>query len=427
MIDLSNKYIEKQKERRGIQALIIWCVLFFTLLLLRDGFMIAVNKNIFTLMAMVCVVTMTTEQVLCLYAFLFPLYFGLPGNYLTILLLLKMLTDIKHVRFTVLGFVATLLVCAYALGQNMVDGKMGIIHMVFVISLVLVFFIFQYQGRIRKNTFVLLYSSGVAALGLIMLVGTLTVHELEDLMSVGSRLGTTSAGYAEKGVMNVIVDPNFYGSFAISAISVAVPLALKGKIGKAGRLMLLLFSVISLSVGIIGLSRAFLLVIVAWFILYLFSQKNVKSALTVLIVLTLICLLVFALVPDALEAVFERFEDADMETGNGRIRLMNQFLSMWGETLASMLFGVGLFNCSVHCTPLQYLYGGGLILVFLLFVYIFCSLKEGNGKFGTGFSMERILPFMVTFVMMCTIPSATMLSSMFPLIYVALVAWKLKD
>ena len=400
---------------------IIGAIVFFVLLLLRDAYSVEVNKYVFLAIVCVCAVLLRTKDIIYLFCFLFPLYVGLPGNYMTIVLIIRLLFEIN--RFKLSSLILSVLVAVYIFVQNIVTRYTGTVPMMFVVGIILILLLFTYKENLEPIPMIVMYSAGVAALGIIMLVSTLNVYELSDLMETSFRLGSSNVDYVSKEIMNVSIDPNFYGTFAIASISTAFPVIFKYSSKSFVKLCLAVFVGIQIVVALIGLSRAFIIIFAVWAVLYLLLQKNIKRSLLILVVIALIITLLINFMPTVIETVFARFEDSDMATGNGRITLARKFLVEWSGGIMSFIFGVGLYKCNVHCTPLQFLFGGGLV-TFSLAVALFFSYKPSK---MIGRSLSDFLPFIVTFVMMCTVPAAGILNFMFPLVYVGLSVQNTKD
>jgi len=403
-----------QRGKQSYSALIIWGVVYFVLLLLRDSYSVGINKYIFLAIICVCAVHMKTNHLVYLFCFLFPLYVGLPGNYMTIVLLVRLIIEIRQYRAS--SFVLSMALAAYVFIQNLITGYTDIVPMMYIPSVLVVLLLFTYKPNLEPLPMIVMYSAGVAALGLIMLLSTLNVYDLTDLLSTSFRLGSASVDYVEEGIMNVSVDPNFYGMFSIASISLAFPLIFHHGTKPVIKVFLSLFVLTQLTVALIGLSRAFILVATVWMLLYLLTQKSFKGTIIAFLTIFVIIGLLFIFIPDVIETVLARFDDTDMDTGNGRITLIQEFWDEWGSSAATMFFGVGLFACNVHCMPLQFFFGGGIVM-FALVAALFLSYCTFA---PTKRSLSSFLPFVVTFTMMCTIPAAAMLNAMFPLVLVGL-------
>ena len=420
MVMASNTMNSLQKTKKTYGSLILWALIIFFLLFLRDAYSVGINKYIFLGITCVCVFYMKTSDLIYLYCFLFPLYVGLPGNYMTLVLVVRLLLETR--RFKATSLVLTLFIAAFMVFQNYTTGNIGITHMMYIPGLFVVLMLFTHRQKLDIMPMVLMYSAGVAALGFIMLVSTLRVHSLVDLMSNAFRLGTSNSAYTEENIMRVSVDPNFYGAFAISAISLAFPLFLHPNTSKIRKAWFIIFAFIQLVVALTGLSRAFILVLLLWIAISLFTQRSVRN--TVFAVITVGVFLFFLVIymSDVIDVVLSRFYEEDILTANGRISGILRFWSIWSSSLYYIFLGVGLFRCNVHCVPLQMLFGGGLIYSILMFA-LFMSYKPVKPAQR---SLVGRLPFLATSIMMCSVPAAPLLNYMFPLVIVGLCMDKTK-
>lgn len=406
--------IKKKTFWKEYGLLTLYAVAFFVLLLLRDAYSVQMNKYILLALACVGAVTLPTGQLIGLYTFLFPLYVGLPGNYMTLLLIARLLLDIQKLRIQPSSLLLTVGLCGFVLIQNVATDHTGMVPMVYIAGIVLILLLLSYRGELNTKMLITMFSAGVAALGFIMLTATLQVYELSELMDVGQRLGAADTDYVSSGIMNVSIDPNFYGLFMIAAVSTAVPYAMNKQASAKQRFCLLAFSVISVLVCLVGLSRAAVLILAVWLLLFVLFQRGAKMMWMILAV----AILVLVTMPDVLDAIAARFEEDNMADGNGRISLIKKFFDEWLENPVTVLFGVGLFNCNVHCTPLQFLFGGGVVMLVLIVLLAVSFMSRFVGKF----SFAKSLPFLVTFGMMLTIPAAQLLNCLFPLVYVGLLS-----
>ena len=421
MTNASNIINFSQKRKISYTSIILWGFLIFFLLLMRDSFSVGINKYIFLGIICICAVSMKTTHLIYLFCFLFPLYVGLPGNYMTLVLIVRLIFEVR--RFRVSSFMLSLAIAVYMFAQNIITEYTGIVPMMFIAGVVLIFLLFTYKQDLESTPMILMYSAGVAALGFIMLFSTLRVHDLSALMSTAFRLGTSNADYATEGIMRVSVDPNYYGMFSITSISMAFPLIIQPKTKPIVRICLSIFVLTQLIVSLIGLSRAFILVFVVWILMYLMSQKNFKGTIIALIAIIAIVSILVNFMPNVLETVLARFDDSDMITGNGRITIIQKYWNEYSGSLGTILFGVGLYNCNVHCMPLQFLFGGGLVM-FILVTALFFSYIESKMSRRTLFDL---LPFIVTFTMMCSVPAAGLLNSMFPLVLIGLSTYNMEE
>lgn len=401
---------------QSYKGLYLLMALLGVMLLMRDAYGFSIHKYIFLLLVAGAAVILPIEKVMCLIAFVMPLYVGLPGNYLTLVFLMRFLLESGRIRLRASNLIFCAMTGIFALICSFVTQHMAIAELMFFPGLVLVMLMFAKGIPYNREKLILCYGIGVAALGLIMLVSTLQVYDLSDLLDVSFRLGAAAVEEENAAIMNVSVDPNFYGTFVISSLALSVPVIGGGTLPKLDKFLLIVAAGASVAVLLVGLSRASLLVVALWVLLYILSRNNAKTFFVTLFVAVVCVALVLYFMPDVVSALEDRFRNEDLTTGNGRTVLMEEFWLLWWETLPSMLFGVGLFDCNVHCAPLQALFGGGIVFSILLAGYI---LTLGGRARGTVPSVGR-LPLFVTVIMLSTVPALTLLNFMYPAIFVGL-------
>ena len=392
------------------------------LLLLRDSFGAGINKFLFVLIIGVAAMAFSLEKVIYLISFVMPLYVGVPGNYLTLVFLLRFLMEYKRIKLNGLNLVFCILAGGYILVQSIVTNHLAIAELVFFPSLVLVTFLYSNSIQYDKNKLIFCYTMGVAALGLIMLISTLQVYDIADLLHVASRLGDDATRFAEEGIMNVSVDPNFFGMFAIAAISMGVDaLTQKQKQFSRGEAWFMLAATAScVAVGLLGLSRAFFLVLAVWAAMYIISKKNMKAFMIAFAAMLVVVIGLFVLMPDVIDAIVSRFSEENASTAGGRTTLIVKFWELWSESVFSMLLGTGIFDCHVHCTPLQALFGGGLVFSVLLAGFILTLSRKTPNPGVTVSAMQRWLPMFATVLMSMTVPGINLLNFMYPIVFVGL-------
>jgi len=406
----------KAKDRRDTAAyLYIIAGVFALMLVMRDCYSIPISKYIFLILTAVAVMALDIRKVLCLICFLMPLYVGLPGNYISIIFVLRFLCEYKKIRFTHTRLLSALAICAFMFVQNVVMYSTSVYNMIFIVEVFLILLIFSYSGDYDKKNMLFMFALGVASTGFIMLVSTLQEHGLSDLLLSTARLGTNAVTYGETNAMKVNVDPNYYGLFTLASLSICFPMFFDRYFSKTKKFYLLIALTTSLFVCLIGLSRAFVLVLALWSALIIVTQKGPKSFVKTALVIGLAVVLIQVLLPDITQGLLTRFAENDMETGNGRLTIISRFYGLWSTNLITIFLGVGMFACNVHCMQLQYLFGGGIVFSIFILMFAVALISPLKRKYNK-ICFQSYIPMITVFLMSATVPIATSLTFMFPCI-----------
>ncbi len=398
------------------------------MLLMRDSYLIPINKYLFVGLIGVVVIFSNYSNTMLLLSFLMPLYVGLPGNYISLIILLKCLISQKrqnqYIKSNIGGTIFVFLLCFFVFIQSSSSGESQWISSFFnyAIGLVVVYCIFV-NKKVDLNQMCLSYLFGVAALGVIMLLSTLNQYDVDTLMSSASRLGSSSVDYVDESQMSINIDPNYYGMFAIAALSLNFPQLIDKNLKKIEVVMTIVSLLAVVIVALIGLSRSFILLLVLWIVLFLLKGKRIKSIVTTSLVILFVFAFVSIALPNVIDALIERFQGDDITTGNGRLTLIDYYTKKWLESPQNLFFGLGFLKCNVHCMPLQFIFGGGVCLTILMFS--FCCYLYNNPKVICAKQMKQTrLPLLVIFISSCTVPIAILVNFMYPLFLALLVAKK---
>ena len=416
--------VQEKKERWGAVVGILAGILVAVFVLLRDTAGIEVNKFLLLLIAAVPLLSLKVEYSVVFAAFLIPLYVGLPGNYISMVLLLRLVFEYVRgkLRLDFSLFLASIAVTLYLIITNVIWGSTSVYHLMGAMDFVVLALFASATLQYGKTKFVILaFSTGVAVVGVSMLSATLQYYTLAELMSDSSRLGYTGMLGEELGeeAMIATIDPNFYG-MNVMALASCGYLFLTSKGEKKGKIWMLIALLVALAICLIGLSRTFLLALVIWAVLALFTETNIGRAVGVTVAAGVAVLLFVLLFPEVVEGFTRRFSEADIMGANGRFDLIFEHASVWSENLVSTLFGGGLYNNNTHCAPLLYLYGVGVVgMVFL--VWWFGRILVLSNQTAKGRGVYRFVPFVVTFLLFSTIPAAGALNYTFPL-FVSMMA-----
>lgn len=403
---------------------IYWPIVFFCAsiaigLLMRDTYGVGINRFVFLGLVAIPVMLFPLEKLVWFVSFLIPLYVGLPGNYISALVFIRLIyaAYCKQFSWDTGTFAASICVAIYVLMQNMFYGYMGVYHIMCAVDFVVLGMLFSIALQKEQTTgAIVFYSLGILTTSVIMLMTTLNYYSLNDLMNSATRLGYTGMiGEHVQSSMVVSIDPNFLGMNAMAVISTCYVLMNDARLSKKSKVGILVVAGTVAVICLLGLSRAYVLGLVVWAILVVSLQRNAKILLGTLFVGGILVLFVVNTFPEVVEGLVTRFSGSDMEGGNGRIKLIMTYYYLWDDTVASMLFGIGLFNCHTHCGPLLYFFGIGILGSLVLLVW-FSKIISKARIHAKRFQIQQYIPLMVTFIMFSSIPAAGAINYSYPLV-----------
>lgn len=413
-------YIKQRndKSKMGVKISNGFClgiiIVIACLLLARDALGIAINKYIFLLILAPALLFFKEKYVLILWMFLMPLFVGLPGNYITLIILLRFLIQFINggkLKVYKYPFIFTVLLAIFIFAQNIVHKYIGAYYMIFIAELFVVYFFITTDCKSYFPEIMLSYSFGIAMTGIIMLVATLQTYSFSDLLSAATRLGLVG----QTTEMTVIIDPNYYGLFAITALSCNWQMITRKKYSKSQKNIALIFSGISMVVALIGMSRAFILCFAIWILLTLLFEK--KLSLKIKVIITgIVCIgIAYYFLPNTVQAIMKRFAGKDMQTGNGRTVVFDRIEILWGSSIITMLFGIGLFDCNVHFMQMQYFFGLGIVgtMLMLLLVFSYWNWMKRKCK---RYSLVDLVPIFIIQFSSSSVPTAQSLTFMMPVV-----------
>ena len=258
-----------------------------------------------------------------------------------------------------------------------------------------------------------------------MLGSTLRVFSFSELMNSSTRLGFSGMVMGKTGAsMLTTIDPNFYAMNVIACISSGCLLLLY-PLSKTERFVLI-SSVIGCGICcLIGLSRTYIIMLCIWIFMYLISQKSIKTITTIILAGLIVTVVFIHFMPTVIEGFQSRFKADDVIGGNGRIELIVLYYNLWFSDLNSIMFGIGLFNCHTHCSPLLYLYGLGIVGYIPLvcwFIYNWNMCKQTSNT-----SFRQYIPFIITFIGFSTIPAVGSMNYTMPILVAMLAAGMRND
>lgn len=403
------------------------CAVLAVLILLRDGMRLPVGRPLLLLAVLIPLLFFRAEETWLFCVFLLPLYPGLPGNYITLLLIGKLIflayREPARYRVSRETAAAVLLFSLYIEIQNLALGELSVYSFALGAELLLLLLLASDGVRPPVDAVASVFSFSVLLSGTAALLVFAGEHSFQEIFSGAVRFGDA---YETDG-MHMTLDPNFLGFSCLAGIAANAELLRHGaclsKKAEASALCtkkaVLLFHIAALFFfGVIGLSRTFLLCAGGLAALELAAcAKEPRLFFRCVIFLFAFCTGAAAaaamLAPDLAEVLIGRFSAADLAGANGRAELIFRWYEEFTSSFRTLFFGVGLFRTNVHMTALQYLFGLGLVgsclaaaaFVRLLRVIGFRAVPQGS------------IPAVVLSVMSCAVPAACSLSALFPLIF----------
>lgn len=414
--------------------LFVTCILFMLLIFSRDVWGIAVNKYIFVAITFMVLGVLDTRKTLEFFWFLVPLFNGLPGNYICLLILLKLVFKLKNKALGACSMLYAALIFSF---EVMHISELSNILNYFFWGIKLTLFIIisiQEKNDLDFKNIILAFSSSFVFCGIVMLICVNDMGYLQQVMEGRYRFGDfseISLDYVR--TMRLSIDPNFLGLFALSAIMGLYMILQKTVKNKLIYIFLLIASAV---LGFLTLSRTFFVLLIVFVLMSTLLQKtNIKQKITSVVILGLATVVVIFIVnrafPKLFESIFGRLANDDYETAGGRSILNSEYIDLFFENVKYFLFGTGCIEMlsktklsnNLHCTWLQLPIGFGII-GFSLIIFVGFALKRPT-KFSA-VNKERksglaTIFLMIQIIYYAFLPAMENTSQLFPLLLGVLI------
>lgn len=362
----------KKEYDQNTKYLIFTCILTVFLIALRDIQGIGINKFIFVAISIPALFVLSKENVIAFLFFLIPLFNGLPGNYLRILILLVLIVKSKGKIVCTSAIFCVFLIWLLEFCHITSTGMLQE-YIFWGINLFLFIYIAtQEKTNLNPKKCILFFSVATAIAFLIMFIVTVKMNFLELILSGRFRFGDFTdfaPDYAK--AMHLTIDPNFLGYFCLASIMAVYVLVDTKQIKQIYGVLLI---VLNSFWGILSLSRTFILLAAVFVVFVLYGNtKNIKRFLISTLAVVLVCVGIYILVskfyPEIFVSLERRLNAEDMAGGNGRSELMDLYLKEFWNNIAFMIRGTGciemikntgIYN-NLHSTPVEILVGFGFI------------------------------------------------------------------
>jgi len=420
----------KIKSKNRDISIFITCFLFMLLIFLRDVEGVSVNKFLFIIITAVALLAFDTRKTIIFFSFLLPLFNGIPGNYICLLILLKLVFSLKNQSLGIYSIFYALIVFCYEF-MHIVELSSILQYCFWGMNIALLLVVLlQEKDSFDLQGMLIAFSVAFVFCGTVMLICVEEMGYLEDVISGRYRFGDfseISLNYTRS--MRLTIDPNYLGLFSLSSI-----MGLYMLLQKFGnnKFLYVLLMVVSTIWGFLTLSRTFFILLVVFMIMQImFYKSTIKQKL---ISMMLLCIsatvVIFATnqaFPDLFDSMFGRLSDSDFETAGGRSSLNTEYINLLFEDFKVFLFGTGCiemvkfgnFSNDLHCTWLQFPVGFGLIgLAIIIFgAFVLHSILKSKSTNESKINRRGFLTFFIIQLgYYAFLPSLENPSQLFPLL-----------
>lgn len=386
--------IDKEKIFLGI--LIVFSFLF----IIRDVLQLNIPRSVFIFLAVIICLFFNNNHVYCFLAFIIPGANGISYTFISLIILLSLIT--KGINFNSTIIIIGLILSVIEI-LSFIYGPFNLFELVRFMG---VFFVaFLYMGETKNNydhAKILNYFYFGFIVAMINLFGQYIMHySIIELFNLSIRFGNTEElfGYGKDAIL---LSYNANGLGTLCLLVIFTTLIMAKFQNKKIYYILTFFSIL---VGVMTQSRTFLLSFLMTIVVYfLFNIRSVRDFLRVILLGSIIggiCVFIFATVLSSYaESLLERFQTSDLF--NGRIEIMQYYLLESLKYPLRFLFGVGmqdyqgkyLYEMSCHNAfqEIMITWGiTGLFIIVYLFYYIIKNARMQNSKI----LLTQYLPFFI--------------------------------
>jgi len=311
------------------------------LLIMRDLWGISISKYIYLVYIVAIMAMAPYEAVIHMTCFTLPLVCGLPGTYVMPCIWMLLVIKRKSVN------IWQLMLLAFPIVWEMLAALWypafnvpSIVQYTFFAGVM--FFLIHDDRELNYLNCVKMYLMGSILLcATIIVAGLMTAPAdwLEQFALGQFRFGSVASGNEEG--MSLLLNANSLAYYSIVAVFCAVLLAERTK--KAGYIVLAIFVAFA---GFLSLSRSWLLVMAICLLLYILSKlRKPKQFLTLFAVLAIVSIVLSLYLksqPELLAGFEVRFQEDDLESGNGRMDILKIYMEAFFSDIRYMFLGTGV-------------------------------------------------------------------------------------
>lgn len=362
------------------------CAFISTLLFLRDVLSVGISSFMFIFPFVFLFLIGNKSSVYCFLAFLTPLSSGLPYAWIAGILLCFVLIRygfrLETVSFLLL---ICLLVLELFLGIRFAPFDFNSFLRFSIIFLFSFLFMLDCKGDYEYLRIVRFYLIGYIVAIMVLLGQLVSAYSISGLLSAGIRLGDVNGFVVStaEASMQISFNPNYLGELSILAMMIGIFCFKTTK-----KKQFLFISLMSVLIGALTQSRAFLIVFfLALFVLMFSSFFSLKEKIRLIILLCIVFLNFILFFEEYFISIIRRWNVTDIS--NGRTGITEGYFYELCKSLDRFLFGVGLqnyqakydFYWSAHNATQEVLLAWGflgLLVVTGIMISIFYNAKNNN-------------------------------------------------
>ncbi len=321
---------------------IIYIIIVSSMILLRDIFDVSLSKYLFVAICGIFFLAAKTQDLICMIMFTVPLLCGLPGNYIMPIALICYLfksgrINSKQLLLSCFVIVMELVACVFYSTVSL-PNIVG-----YITNLVLFFCLIYDTTKHNYKKYIYYFVLGVVLTAGIIVIATILDSPtwLQDISKGYLRFGMVENESEE--LLNITLNANALAFYSMTGISCIVVLL---RFSEFNKLFLIIQMIFLGLVGLITLSRTWVLTLVLLLVLYVFasatSGKSVFKACAGLGIVALVVIVILNRYPQLYQGMLNRFNEGNLLNGNGRIEITSQYLSEFDENLRTMFFGTGV-------------------------------------------------------------------------------------
>lgn len=313
------------------------------LLVLRDVMGFSYSKYLLLGYVLLFVAFAKPKVLAPMLCFMFPLAWGLPGNYIFFASIV--LYWIKRRKIPVQAFILISFFLLLEIIASFWYPEQNYVDIVKYISILSIFFTFLYDSQIDKEQCIKAYYIGSLVLCSVILVSTINNAPSNWLYLFSRGFFRFGAQHIEEASnMALSVNANALAYYSLVGFALAINFIVNNK-GK--NLLLHIGScLLFIMTGIFSVSMSFLVILSICILLFVLSRlKKITTILYSLLITSVIALILAYILfkmPDILTAFSSRFNSSDIATANYRSTLFILYNEAFWNNLRFILMGAGV-------------------------------------------------------------------------------------